>query len=95
MHSLTDGVSSTSLDLPRSDTLTLPANYDTLRLERVDALMSRQATSDKPHDEYASFETALGKILSVSPARLKTKIESSKRKRAKTSSASRVSRAKH
>jgi hypothetical protein len=55
--------------------------------------MGRQAGSEKPN-EYASFENALRKVLSVSPAKIKSKIESSKRKRIKTSSASRVSRAK-
>ena len=55
--------------------------------------MGRQAGSEKPN-EYASFETALRKVLSASPAEVKAKIESSKRKRVKTSSAYRASHAK-
>jgi hypothetical protein len=42
-------------------------------------------------DEYATFETALKKVLSVSPSELKAKIEAKKRKRPKRSSAPRAS----
>jgi hypothetical protein len=41
-------------------------------------------------DEYTSFETALKKVLSVTPSELKAKIEAKKRKRSKPPSASRA-----
>jgi hypothetical protein len=44
--------------------------------------------------EYATFESALKKVLSVPHARIKSKIDAAKRKRLKKSSASRVATVK-
>lgn len=43
--------------------------------------------------EYATFETALKTVLSVSRSEIKSAIDDEKRRKVKTSSASRVSRA--
>jgi len=44
--------------------------------------------------EYATFENALKKVLSVSHSKIKSKLDAEKRKRLKTSSASREAIAK-
>jgi hypothetical protein len=57
--------------------------------------MANAAKHSKPSSkndtgEYATFENALKSVLSVSPSKLKTKINAEKRKRFKKSSASRA-----
>jgi hypothetical protein len=52
--------------------------------------MSRQAKSEQPN-EYANFETALKKVLSVPHSAMKSALAIEKRKKAKKSSASRAS----
>lgn len=70
---------------------TFPPCRDTLRLERDETLMSRQAESDQPRSEYSNFTNALKKILSVPRSEMLEKLKSEKkRKKAKPSSASRV-----
>jgi hypothetical protein len=44
--------------------------------------------------EYAAFETALKKVLSVPHSKMKSKLDAEKRKRVKTSSASREANVK-
>jgi hypothetical protein len=48
---------------------------------------SRQGSSDKP-DEYANFERALTKVLSVSHEEIKTRLASAKRARQERKKAS-------
>jgi hypothetical protein len=68
-----------------------PPCRDTLRLERDEPLMSRQAESDQPASEYSNFENALKTVLSVSHSELKKKVEVAKKRRKSRSSASRAS----
>jgi hypothetical protein len=64
---------------------------DTLRLERDETLMSRQAESDQPNSEYSNFEKALKSVLSVPRSELQKRLkDSKKRKPAKKASVSRV-----
>jgi len=54
--------------------------------------MSRQAESDQPSSEYASFESALKKVLLVPRSVMIEKLKATKkRKKSKRPSASRVS----
>jgi hypothetical protein len=56
--------------------------------------MSRQAESDQPSNEYANFESALKKVLSVPRSAMLKKVNGvKKRKKSKRPSASRVSSA--
>lgn len=69
-----------------------PARRDTLRLERDEPLMSRQAESDQPASEYSNFENALKTVLSVPRSEMLEKLNATKkRKKTKRPSASRVS----
>lgn len=54
-------------------------------MARLPKLSAKNATG-----EYAAFETALKKVLSVPHSEIKSKLEIEKRKRVKRSSASRV-----
>lgn len=89
MSSLTD------FRLDRLGTSPFPPRRDTLRLERDEPLMSRQAESDQPSSEYSNFESALKRVLSVSrSAMLEKQKVVKKRKKSKRPSASRVLAAK-
>ena len=52
---------------------------DTLRLERMNHWMSRQAESDQPSSEYANFESALKKVLSVPRSEMLEKLNATKK----------------
>jgi hypothetical protein len=79
------------------DGLILNIVFDFLRLPRhtpsaVAKTSHRSETSGKnDQNEYATFENALKDVLSVSPSKLKSKINAEKRERTKKPSASRVS----
>jgi hypothetical protein len=49
--------------------------------------------SSKKPDEYAAFENALKKVLTVSHSQMKAKLDAEKRKKSRKSSASRATNA--
>jgi uncharacterized membrane protein len=70
-------------------TLTFCACHGTLLVAVAKTLHHRSETSGKnDQNEYATFESALKSVLSVSHSQLKSKLDAAKRKKAKKSSAS-------
>jgi hypothetical protein len=66
--------------------------YSLLLEQETDCKMARhpKPSAKNATGEYAAFENALQKVLSISHSELKSKLDAEKRKKAKRSSASRV-----